>query len=81
MSKKPLTISLIISIILTVTIPIIGFGLSDSNVVNGFPLQWTSFNLLGSETNYLNLLIDIVFWFFILFAFWKLFSKLMGKKA
>jgi len=70
MSKKSFFVILVLSVVITVGIPFIYFE------NNGFPLQFTSFNLLGSETNYLNLIFDIVFWFVIIWGVWKLITKI-----
>ncbi len=63
MSKKSFLIILFLSILISIVGPIIAFLFGASAISDGFPLKWTGFSLLGSETNYRALTINILFWF------------------
>lgn len=80
MTKKSFVIILILSIIVAIVGPVIAFGLGLGNISDGFPLEWSHFSFMGSNTNYNALLIDILFWFIIIWIIWKILSKLFKKK-
>ena len=78
-------ILLVLSVIVTEVVAVIdsiqnntftGGGLS------GFPLQFSSSaNLFGGgRVNSTNLLLDILFWFVVLFLIWKLLKKIVFKR-
>lgn len=73
MSKKTFIIILVLSVVVTYLIALIQFS------SGGLPFRFSSFNLLGSETNVGMLILDIVFWFIILFGVWTLIKKLFSK--
>lgn len=76
MNKKTLIIILVLSTMITIVGPIIAFGAGlGSSISDGFPLKWTSFNFLGSNTNYTAIIIDIAFWFVIIWGVWKILFK------
>jgi hypothetical protein len=70
----------ILSIIITIGIPIIASILGIYRLSNGFPLEFTSFNFLGSETNFWNLTIDFLFWIIIAWAILKFLSIISKNK-
>jgi uncharacterized BrkB/YihY/UPF0761 family membrane protein len=80
MSKKSFIVILILSISTSILFSIIAFALGNSNLASGFPLMWSSFDLLGSNTDYLALLIDIVFWFIVIWGIWKVLQRASRKK-
>lgn len=46
----------------------------------GLPFRFSSASLFGSEsTNFVMLVIDIIFWSVVLWAIWKLFLKLLKR--
>lgn len=69
-------ILLVFSIIVVVFLPMLFLVMNLFQFGNGIPLPWTSFSFLGSSTNYLNLLVDITFWYVIFYIAVILFKKL-----
>lgn len=79
MSKKSFIVFIIIfilSIAVAMGIPIIGFSLEAWTIGNGWPLKWTRFSFLGSESDYVALGIDIIFWFITIYIGWWAIEKL-----
>lgn len=77
MNKKIFIIGIfILSTVVTISLPIIAWSFGNQNISDGFPLKWTKFSFLGSESNYTALGIDIVFWFIVILGSWKLIEKL-----
>lgn len=76
MTRKSFLIIIILSVFLAVFLPIIAFALGVTTISYGFPLKWSTFSFLGSDTNYTSLIIDIAFWFIVIWGIWKfLFRK------
>ena len=80
MTKKSLVIILILSIFTTALWSMVTLSLGNYNLASGFPLKWSSFDFLGSDTNYLALLIDVGFWFVVIWGVWKLIQNSKKKK-
>ena len=80
MTKKSFVVILILSIIISIFAPVIAFTLGFRFMSDGFPLKWSTFSLLGSNTNYNALLIDIAFWFVVIWGVWKLIQNSKKKK-
>lgn len=80
MTKKSFVVILILSAIVAIIGPVIAFGLGLGNISDGFPLKWSTFNFLGSNTDYGALLMDIVFWFVIIWGIWKVLQKLFKRR-
>lgn len=79
MSIKSFVVILVLSIVVTYGVAMFGFVTENIRISDGFPLAFTKFNFLGSSTNYLALMIDIVFWFFVIWVIWKVFKKILGR--
>ena len=80
MTKKSFVVILILSITVSILWSLIAFALGNVTLASGFPLKWSTFNFLGSDTDYLALLIDIAFWFVVIWGIWKLLQKTSGKR-
>jgi len=83
MSKKALVIILVLSVVVTYGIALVDVLFNQSILAgeSGVPLRFDSSSLFGGgSTNYLNLLLDIIFWFLVVLAIWKLLQKVFSKK-
>jgi len=80
MTKKVFFISIILSVVLAIILPVIAFALGITAISYGFPLKWTTFSFLGSHTDYTSLILDIIFWFLVIWGIWKVFKKTSKKK-
>lgn len=74
MSIKSFLVILVLSVVVTVGIPFIDFALGWHST-NGFPFGFSQFSFLGSSTNYPMLILDVAFWFIVIFILWKLVFK------
>lgn len=81
MSKKSFFVILGLSVATTLIVALTGFVSKQYRLAKGFPLEFTSFNFLGSSTNYMNLLLDITFWFLVIWGIWKLLKKVLSNKT
>jgi len=79
MSLKSGIIILVLSVVVTIGFTVLGFVTNQYQIANGIPLAFTEFSFLGSATNYLNFILDIIFWFGLIFGIWKLIPKLLNK--
>lgn len=70
---------MVLSVVVTYGIALFGFITENTRISNGLPLAFASFNFLGDSTNYPILLIDIVFWFIVIWGGWKLLKKLLAR--
>jgi hypothetical protein len=70
---------LVLSVVITIGLTLIGFVANLSIISNGFPLPWSDFNLLGSDTNYFYMLADMIFWFIALLVVWEVLAKVLKK--
>ncbi|KKQ27330.1 MAG: hypothetical protein A3H17_04245 [Candidatus Levybacteria bacterium RIFCSPLOWO2_12_FULL_37_14] len=80
MNKKSLVVILILSTIITYGLALIDFSLSISKGAIGLPFGFSRFNFFGAETEKTMLLLDIAFWFLVIWGAWKLFPKLLKKR-
>lgn len=80
MIKKAFMVILGLSVMVTIGIPIVGFLTATYQVMSGWPFRFTGFSFLGSTTDYTTLLLDIAFWFVVIWGIWKLLQKVSGKK-
>ena len=46
----------------------------------GMPFGFSSVSLLGSSTDYTKFLLDIAFWFIIIWIIWKALQKMTAKR-
>lgn len=85
MNKKfviEVIVFLVLSVVVTYGVSIVDALMRNSFLAGeaGFPFRFSSSSFLGSEnTDFLNLILDIIFWFVILFGIWKLFQKITSK--
>lgn len=79
MSKKTLIVILVLSVVVTIGIPLIGFITNSYQVMSGWPFEFTGFSFLGGSTDYAILLLDIVFWFIIIWVLWKVLQKVLKR--
>lgn len=81
MSKKSFVVILIFSVIATYGVASLDlvFNVSKGRLI-GLPFGFSSFNFFGSETESTMLLLDVVFWFLIIWGIWKLFKKVIDRK-
>ena len=83
MTKKSFVVILILSILVTFVATFFEVILSGNVVAgeSGFPLRFSSSSLFGGSTiNYLMLLADIFFWFFVIWGIWKFLQRAKSKK-
>ena len=78
---KKVVILLILSVVVTLVIGLGDFAMNQNSIQAGFPFKFTSAALMfgNAETNYLILVLDIIFWFIILYIIWTLIKKLTSK--
>ncbi|MFH0936885.1 MAG: hypothetical protein V1808_01170 [Candidatus Daviesbacteria bacterium] len=70
---------LVLSMIVTYAVAILQFTTGRMSNGGGFPFSFSSFNFLGSETDNVMLILDIIFWFVVLFGIWTLIRKVLTK--
>lgn len=78
MSKKLFLIILVLSVVVTYGVSITSDLISGSIIAgnSGFPFKFASGSLFGEgSTNYLMLILDIIFWFVVIWVVWKLIMK------
>lgn len=74
MTKKSFLIISILSVAMTYGVASIDFAFNISRRrLIGLPFGFSSFNFFGSETENVMLLLDIVFWFLVIWGTWKIF--------
>lgn len=76
MSIKSFFIILVLSVVVTYGVAFVE-GLIGGHFLSygGFPFRFASGSFLGGSTDYLMLILDIVFWFAVIFILWKLVFK------
>ena len=79
-SKKAFLVILVLSVVVTIGIPLVGFITTTYQIMSGRPFRFTGFSFLGSTTNYGTLLLDIAFWFVVIWGIWKVIQKVISKK-
>jgi len=57
----------------------VDFAFSITKGAVGLPLGFSRFNFFGAETDQRMLIIDVAFWFVVLFIIWKVFLKFLKK--
>ena len=83
MNKKAFVVILVLSVVVTYGAAFVDVLLSGSVIAgkSGIPFRFGSSSLFGgSSIDYPILLVDIVFWFAVIWGIWKLLPKLFGKK-
>lgn len=82
MTKKSFFIILILSVVVTYIVEIAQSLFTNSSIAGsgGLPFAFTSSALFGSpSTDYLMLIIDILFWFIVILVIWKVLQKIISK--
>lgn len=79
MTKKSFVVILVLSALISIGIPLVGFTMGIYQIMSGWPLEFSQFNFLGSSTNYTNLFLDIIFWFIVIWGIWRLLRKTSKK--
>lgn len=79
MSKGSFFVILILSVITTYGTAIIDEMINLAKNPTGFPFGFANFNFLGGSNNNLMFLIDVAFWFIVIFVAWKLLPKIFKK--
>lgn len=72
MTKKSFVVILILSVIVTYGAAFIDFSLGVSKGLIGLPFGFSRFNFFGAETEINTLLLDIIFWFLIIWVLLKI---------
>ncbi|MBI2613264.1 MAG: hypothetical protein HYW62_00610 [Candidatus Levybacteria bacterium] len=82
MTKKSLVVISILSIVATYGFAIIDALANPSANQSGLPFKFGSYALFGTaSTNYSVLVLDIAFWFVVIWGIWKIFlNKSKSKK-
>lgn len=82
MSKKSLIVILVLSVMVTYGVSIAA-DLMKGSVLSGeggIPLKFTESSLFGGTAiNLIIFLIDVIFWFIVIWIVWRLLSKLTNK--
>lgn len=76
MTKKSFVIILVLSVVATYGVASLDFAFNISKGLIGLPFGFSSFNFFGSETENTMLLLDIAFWFLVIWGIWKLIKRL-----
>jgi len=79
MSKKAFVVILVLGMVVTYITAIVDILLSGSVIAgkSGIPFRFSSSSLFGgSSIDYPMLLLDIAFWFVIIWGVWKVISKI-----
>ena len=80
MTKKSFVVILILSVFTTYGLGIMDALANSSINQAGLPLKFGSYALFGTaNTNYSILILDIAFWFLIIWGIWKLIKRLQKK--
>jgi Co/Zn/Cd efflux system component len=72
-SVKEFVVILGLGVVITYAVAFLDFSLNISKGAIGLPLGFSRFNFFGAETNGIFLLVDIAFWFLIVWGTWRLF--------
>lgn len=80
MKAKSFIIILVLSVIVTYGVAFIDFSVNITKGSIGLPFGFSYFNFLGAETDMPILLLDIAFWFLVIWGIWKLLLKSKKKK-
>lgn len=80
MSKKSLVVILILSVVVTYGVAIVDDIRRGSLLggEGGVPFRFATGSFLGGSTNTLMLLLDIAFWFVVIWGIGKIISKVRG---
>lgn len=80
MTRKSFVVILILSIAVTYGLGIVDALINSTSNQAGLPFKFGSYALFGTaSTNYSILILDIIFWFLVIWGIWKLMSKKSGR--
>lgn len=81
MSKKAFVVILVLSLVVTYGVAFVE-GLMGGHFLayGGVPFRFASGSFLGGSTNTLMLLLDIVFWFLVIWLIWKVLQRVISKR-
>lgn len=81
MSRKSLVVILILSLVVTYGAAFTDALVNTSASKAGLPFKFGSYVLFGTaRTNYSFLLLDIAFWFIVIWGVWKILQKITAKR-
>ena len=82
MSKKTFVVILILSVVVTGIVSFVEFTSNQSLGQFGLPFKFSSISLFAdSNTKYMMLLLDIAFWFMVIWVIWKILQKVTSGRA
>lgn len=80
-SKKAFIVILVLSVVVTYGMAFAEALINTSANRVGLPFKFGSYTLFGTaSTNYLTLILDIVFWFVVIWGIWKILEKVTAKR-
>ncbi|GEM_PF-3515800 len=79
MSKKAFVVILILSVVVTYGVAYIDFVFNITTGAVGLPFGFSRFNFFGAETDKRMFLLDLVFWFVVLWVIWKVLQKVLKR--
>ena len=79
MSIKSFAVILVLSVVVTYLAAFIDDLINISKNPTGLPFPFASFNFFGGSNNLTLLILDIIFWFVIIFIVWKLISRFLNR--
>lgn len=79
MSKKVFVVTLILSVVVTYGVAFVDDVINTSKNPTGLPFGFASFNFLGGSNDNIMLLLDIAFWFVVIWVIWKVISYFSGR--
>ena len=80
MSKKAFVVILVLSVVVTYGAAFADFAFNITSGAVGLPFGFSRFNFFGAETDQRMFLLDIAFWFVIIWVIWKVFQKVASKR-
>lgn len=79
-SPKAFVVILILSVVVTYGMAFADFAFNITKGKIGIPFGFSSVSLMGSSTDYTIFLLDIVFWFVVIWGGWKVLQKFTSKR-
>lgn len=80
MSKKAFVVILVLSVVVTYGVALVDAVMNTSANQAGLPFKFGSYVLFGeANTNYPVLILDIAFWFVVIWIIWKTISYISGR--
>lgn len=79
MSKKEFLVILILGGVVTYIGAYLDFAFNITTGAVGLPFGFSRFNFFGAETDQRTFLLDIFFWFVVIWGSWKLLEKVLKR--